>query len=42
MPAVAVNLEVQGQPRVETLTTTLEDVDGVLEVSSRDLARAND
>lgn len=42
VPAVAVNLEVQGQPRVEPLTTTLEDVNGVLEVSSRDLARAND
>jgi putative Mg2+ transporter-C (MgtC) family protein len=40
--AVAVELEVQGQPYVEPLTTTLEDVSGVLEVSSRDLARAAD
>jgi putative Mg2+ transporter-C (MgtC) family protein len=39
---VAVDLEVQGQPRVEPLTTALEDVDGVLEVSSRDLARTSE
>ena len=41
-PMVSVDLEVQGQPRVEPLTTTLEDVDGVVEVSSRDLARSSD
>lgn len=40
--AVAVDLEVLGQPRVEPLTTALEDVSGVLEVSSRDLARSAD
>jgi putative Mg2+ transporter-C (MgtC) family protein len=40
--AVAVELEVQGQPFIESLTTRLEDVSGVLEVSSRDLARATD
>jgi putative Mg2+ transporter-C (MgtC) family protein len=40
--AVAVELEVQGQPFVEPLTTSLEDVSGVLEVSSRDLARATE
>jgi putative Mg2+ transporter-C (MgtC) family protein len=40
--AVAVELEVQGQPFVEPLTTALEGVSGVLEVSSRDLARATD
>jgi putative Mg2+ transporter-C (MgtC) family protein len=40
--AVAVELEVQGQPFIEPLTTALEDVSGVLEVSSRDLARATD
>jgi putative Mg2+ transporter-C (MgtC) family protein len=40
--AVAVELEVQGQPRVEPLTTALQEVSGVLEVSSRDLARATD
>jgi putative Mg2+ transporter-C (MgtC) family protein len=40
--AVSVELEVQGQPVIEPLTTALEDVSGVLEVSSRDLARAPD
>ena len=40
--AVAVELEVQGQPFVEPLTTALEGLSGVLEVSSRDLARATD
>jgi hypothetical protein len=40
--AVAVELEVTGQPYVEPLTTALEEVPGVLEVSSRDLARATD
>jgi putative Mg2+ transporter-C (MgtC) family protein len=40
--AVAVQLEVQGQPVIEPLTATLEDVSGVLEVSSRDLARGPD
>jgi putative Mg2+ transporter-C (MgtC) family protein len=41
-PAVAVDLEVQGQPVIEPLTAALEAVSGVHEVSSRDLARAPD
>ncbi|MGH2893185.1 MAG: MgtC/SapB family protein [Solirubrobacteraceae bacterium] len=40
--AVAVELEVRGQPFIEPLTTALEDVSGVLEVASSDLARATD
>jgi translation elongation factor EF-1beta len=39
---IGLELEVQGQPFVEPLTTALESVSGVLEVSSRDLARATD
>jgi putative Mg2+ transporter-C (MgtC) family protein len=37
--AVAVTLEVQGQPSVQQLTVDLNDLAGVLEVSSVDLAR---
>jgi len=40
--AVAVDLEVVGQPTVDPLTTALEDVSGVFEVTTRDLARAPD
>ncbi|HET8978348.1 MAG TPA: MgtC/SapB family protein [Solirubrobacteraceae bacterium] len=36
--AVAVDLEVYGQPRVDPLATALNDVGGVLEVAARDLA----
>jgi putative Mg2+ transporter-C (MgtC) family protein len=39
--AVAVTLEVQGQPVVEPLTASLSDMAGVLEVSSTDLARSD-
>lgn len=42
VPAVAVDLEVVGQPRVEPLTAALEGVSGVFEVSTRDLARGPD
>lgn len=41
-PAVAVTLEVQGQPTVRRLTLDLNDLDGVLEVTTTDLARAPD
>jgi putative Mg2+ transporter-C (MgtC) family protein len=37
-PAVRVDLELQGQPRVEPLAGTLHDLPGVLEVSAKDLA----
>lgn len=40
--AVAVDLEVVGQPTVDPLTAALESVSGVFEVSTRDLARAPD
>jgi putative Mg2+ transporter-C (MgtC) family protein len=40
--AVAVDLEVVGQPTVEPLTAALEELSGVHEVSARDLARAPD
>jgi putative Mg2+ transporter-C (MgtC) family protein len=35
--AVAVSLEVRGQPRIEPRTLALSDLDGVLEVTSTDL-----
>ena len=38
-PAVAVTLEVQGQPTVRQLTVDLNDMDGVLEVTAVDLAQ---
>jgi putative Mg2+ transporter-C (MgtC) family protein len=41
-PAVAVDLEVVGQPTVDPLTTALQEVSGVHEVSTRDLGRAPD
>ncbi len=40
--AVAVTLEVQGQPSVRQLTLDLNDLDGVLEVTTTDLARTTD
>jgi putative Mg2+ transporter-C (MgtC) family protein len=40
--AVAVSLEVRGQPRIEPLTLALNDLDGVLEVTSTDLALPSD
>jgi acetolactate synthase regulatory subunit len=40
--AVAVELEVLGQPFIEPLTEALEKVSGVIEVSSHDQARATD
>jgi putative Mg2+ transporter-C (MgtC) family protein len=40
--AVAVTLEVQGQPTAEPLTSTLTELPGVIEVASTDLARRND
>ncbi len=42
VPAVAVNLEVVGQPTVDPLTAALEQVGGVFEVTTRDLARGPD
>ncbi|HZE04523.1 MAG TPA: hypothetical protein VE127_04815, partial [Solirubrobacteraceae bacterium] len=36
--AVAVDLELYGQPRVDPLASALNDVGGVLEVAARDLA----
>ncbi|HLH15119.1 MAG TPA: MgtC/SapB family protein [Solirubrobacteraceae bacterium] len=40
--AVAVTLEVQGQPRIDPLTVALSDLDGVLEVTAKDLAQPSD
>lgn len=40
--AVAVTLEVQGQPTVQQLTLDLNDLDGVLEVTTLDLAETGD
>jgi putative Mg2+ transporter-C (MgtC) family protein len=40
--AVAVSLEVRGQPHIEPLTLALNDLDGVLEVTSTDLALPSD
>jgi putative Mg2+ transporter-C (MgtC) family protein len=37
-PAVAIDLELHGQPQVDTLAGRLSDLAGVLEVSARDLA----
>jgi putative Mg2+ transporter-C (MgtC) family protein len=39
-PTIAVNLELQGQPRVDPLAGTINDLPGVLEVDARDLADA--
>jgi putative Mg2+ transporter-C (MgtC) family protein len=41
-PAVAVTIEVRGQPTVRQLTLGLNELDGVLEVSATDLARNPD
>jgi putative Mg2+ transporter-C (MgtC) family protein len=41
-PAVAVTLEVQGQPTAEPLMFELNDLDGVLEVTATDLAPGTD
>jgi acetolactate synthase regulatory subunit len=41
-PAVAVELEVQGQPSAEPLAAALSDLDGVFEVATTDFARAGD
>jgi putative Mg2+ transporter-C (MgtC) family protein len=40
--AIAVTLEVQGQPTVQQLTLDLNEVDGVLEVATLDLAETGD
>jgi putative Mg2+ transporter-C (MgtC) family protein len=40
--AVAVTLEVQGQPAAEPLTVALSDLDGVFEVAATDLTPASD
>jgi putative Mg2+ transporter-C (MgtC) family protein len=37
VPAVALTLEVRGQPRVEPLVVALDELDGVLEVSTADM-----
>lgn len=42
VPAVALTMEVRGQPRVESLVAALDEMDGVLEVSTADLADAPD
>jgi len=39
--AVAVSLELHGQPSVEPLTIALGEIDGVVEVSARDLASSD-
>jgi hypothetical protein len=38
-PAIAVALELQGQPTIEPLAIALSDLDGVFEVSTIDQAR---
>ncbi len=42
LAAVAVTLELQGQPTAEPLTSALSELDGVLELSSNDLDRSID
>src|SRR5262245_31756109 len=42
VPAVAVTLEVQGQPSADPLAIALNDLPGVLEVTTTDLARSAD
>jgi putative Mg2+ transporter-C (MgtC) family protein len=42
VPAVAVMLEVEGKPPIESLAAALDDVDGVLEVTTSDLAQGAD
>jgi putative Mg2+ transporter-C (MgtC) family protein len=41
-PAVAVSLEVQGQPHPDTLAANLSDLSGVFEVTATDFDRAGD
>jgi hypothetical protein len=38
----AVTLEVEGKPPIESLAAALDDVDGVLEVTTSDLAQGAD
>jgi putative Mg2+ transporter-C (MgtC) family protein len=38
LPAVAVDLELHGQPRIDPVASALSDVPGVLEVAAKDLA----
>jgi putative Mg2+ transporter-C (MgtC) family protein len=42
VPAVAVTMEVRGQPSVSPLTARLSELAGVLEVTTTDLARGGD
>jgi putative Mg2+ transporter-C (MgtC) family protein len=42
VPAVAVTLEVRGQPNYEPLTASLSDHPGVLEITATDLARTGE
>jgi putative Mg2+ transporter-C (MgtC) family protein len=42
LPAVAVALDVRGQPEVEPLAVALDDIDGVLEVSTTELSSSVD
>jgi putative Mg2+ transporter-C (MgtC) family protein len=42
VPAVAVMLEVRGQPSIDSLATALDGLDGVIEVTTSDLAEAAD
>lgn len=42
LPAVAVTLQLQGQPTVEQLTLDINDLDAVLEVTSSDLGTSTD
>jgi putative Mg2+ transporter-C (MgtC) family protein len=42
VPAVAVMLEVRGQPAIDSLATALDGLDGVTEVTTSDLAEAAD
>jgi hypothetical protein len=42
VPAVAVTLEVHGQPGVESLVTSLDDLAGVLEVTRTELGQDAD
>jgi putative Mg2+ transporter-C (MgtC) family protein len=42
VPAVAVTLELEGRPEAEGLVAALDELDGVLEVTTSDLAEASD
>ena len=42
LPAVAVTLQLQGQPTVEQITLDINDLDAVLEVTSSDLGTSTD